>query len=324
MKTTVVALILVGTSSILGAQDESEPKFRQALDRATKTAAQIQRFELRYQFTPGQEFRWKVEDVSTNKTTAANLSEIMSSRSQSTAIWKVLGVDSLGRATLEQTIERVSMWQKNGEQAPISYESGQNSKPPMEFESIAAKVGKPLSTILVDPLGSLVAGGDEANHYSFGTGSPWIPLPSEPVGIDHIWYSVDEVAARNEDKSIKRIKLRLRYQLVEVKDEKARITFQTEILTPIDDPKIRSQISQRVVHGEVQLDLPRGLTLGKTVHWNDKVQGFQGPESLLHYLREYSASYLDAAPKAAVQAVPVARTKPLKIRTRDDGPVFRR
>lgn len=325
MKPYLFSLLTLGIAASLAAQDSTDTKFSSALDRATKQASQHQLYQLRYQFPAGQQFRWNVEHVSTNKTTMAETTEVMSSRTQSTTVWKVLNVDSLGQATLEQTIERVSGWQRNGEQEPVSYDSGKDSTPPKEFESFAALIGKPRNSLLVDSCGMAVAGEAESNQYRFGTGGPFVPFPQEPIAVGHRWYAPDEVIARNNDKSIKRIKIRVCYELVSVQDSVARIRFNTEILTPIDDPAIRSQISQGITNGELSFDLIRGLMVQKKVNWNEKVQGFHGANSLLHYLGQYTVSYVNpAADAATAKATPVTQLKPIKIRTRDDGPVLRR
>lgn len=322
MKTFLGWLLVIGTALPCGAQDAAPASFVDALQRATKQAVQKQRFELRYQFPPDSKFRWNVEHVSTNKTTMAEASEVMSSRSQSTTVWKVIHIDSLGQATLEQTIERANMWQRNGEQEPVSYDSASGATPPKEFQALAHSIGKPLTTLLVDASGKTIAGDSEKSQYRFGTGGPFVPFPKEPIAVGDLWYAPDEVVAYNEDKSIKRIKLRMRYELADVKDHRAIIRFSTEILTPIDDPRIRAQISQRITRGEIEFDLARGLMVRKKVNWNEKVQGFHGPNSLLHYLGEYTVTY--AEPAAVTATAPVTTLKPLKIRTRDDGPVFRR
>ena len=325
MKIFCFVLLALSITTSLPAQEKNEEKFSAALNRATKQATQQQLFQLRYQFPAGQQFRWNVEQVTTNKTTMAETSEVMSSRTQSTTVWKVIHVDSLGQATLEQTIERMNMWQKIGDQEPASYDSASNASPPKEFESMAKLVGKPLTTMLVDNCGITVAGESETSQYRFGTGSPWVPFPKEPIAVGHQWFVPDEVLVSKEDKSKKRIKLRVKYELVAVQDGCARIQFNTEILTPIDDPQVRSQISQRINHGEMNFDLARGLMVGKKVNWNEKVQGFQGPNSLLHYLGEYSVSYVNPTAKSDVaNSTTVAKVKPIKIRTRDDGPVLRR
>ncbi len=325
MKIFFYFLFSFGLATSLAAQEKDDSPFSTALDRATKQATQQQQFQLRYQFPAGQQFRWSVEHVSTNKTTMAETSEVMSSRTQSTTIWKVIHVDSLGQATLEQTIERVNGWQKNGDQPPVSYDSAKDAMAPIEFELMSKKVGKPLTTILVDDCGATIAGDTESRQYRFGTGSPWVPFPQEPIAVGHRWYAPDEFVAFNEDKSMKRIKLRVQYELIEVQDGCARIRFNTEILTPIEDPKIRSQILQQITHGEMKFDLARGLMLGKKVNWNEKVQGFQGANSLLHYLGEYNVSFVNPTPESdADKPATIVKIKPIKIRTRDDGPVLRR
>jgi hypothetical protein len=309
----------------LAAQDDPHDEFADALHKAARHANQQQQFEFRYQFRPSEKLQWTVEHVSTNKTTMETHSEVMSSRTQSTTCWTVQSIDSLGQATLVQTIESVKLWQQNGEQKPIHWDSTSGEKPPTDFESISQSVGRPLMTLLVTPRGDTVASSSDVKQYEFGTGSPWIVVPDQPIGIGHVWFEPNEVVTFNEDKSIRRIKTRIRYELQAVEDGIARISFQTEVLTPIDDPHIRSQLLQRITRGSIQFDLEIGAMVRKQVQWNERLQGFRGHNSMLHYLGEYCAtlvrpsSEIERLNSASVEAI-----KPIKIRTRYDAPVFRR
>ena len=325
MRTAHFTFGLICFSTAVVAQDDQAGKFAAELSRATNLATKQQLFDLRYKFAAGEKMEWKVEHVSTNKTSMDQTTEVMSSRTQSTTAWKVLSIDSRGQATLEQTIESVNGWQKNGNHEPVSYDSAKDKSPAKEFETMAQRVGRPLMTLLVDERGNTVSGQNETNQYRFGTGSPWIPFPSKPIPVGHKWYEAGEVRASNDDKSVKRIKIQICYELRDVKDGMAKVAFNTEILTPIDDPKIRSQLSQRITRGHMDFDITQGRMVGKQVNWNEKVQGFQGPNSLMHYLGEYTVAFVDPAPKTnANTSGNISTIKPVKIRTRDDAPVFRR
>ncbi len=325
MRTVFITLGMICLATAAIAQDDGQGKFAESLSRATKQATKQQLFDFRYKFAVGEKLQWNVEHVSTNKTSMDETTEVMSSRTRSTTTWKVLSIDSFGQAALEQTIERVDMWQKNGTQEPVSYDSSKDKTPAKEFEAMAQSVGRPLMTMSVDERGKTVTGQNEPNQYRFGTGSPWILFPNEPIPVGRKWYEPNEVATFNDDKSIKRIKIQICYELLEVNDGLAKVGFHTEILTPIEDPKIRAQLSQRITRGHMDFDLAQGRMVGKRVNWNEKVQGFHGPNSLLHYLGEYTVAFVDPAPKSNANAkANISTIKPVKIRTRDDGPVFRR
>jgi hypothetical protein len=312
------------SASFLPAQDDAKQGLSATLERAARQATQRQQFEFRYQFPVGETLRWNVEHISTNKTSMEEVTEVMSSRTESTTAWKVLSLDSHGNATLEQTIESANWWQKTGDKNPISFNSADRQPPPQEFASMAQTVGRPLMTMCVDPLGTTISSSAEDNQYKFGTGSPWIPFPQHPIAVGDLWYEPSEVTAFNEDKSIRRVKLRIRYELADVRDQKATINFSTEILTPVDDPHVQSQLLQRITRGVLTFDLARGRMVGKRVNWNEKVQGFHGPNSLLHYLGQYTVLILEPTGQALSENPSVSTAKPLKLRTRYDAPVFRR
>ena len=66
--------------------------------------------------------------------------------------------------------------------------------------------------------------------------------------------------------------------------DSAYISFKTEVLTPVESPKIRSQIMQQMTRGYLVFDIDRGYPIRKEIEWDEKVQGFEGPDSLLEYL----------------------------------------
>jgi len=64
----------------------------------------------------------------------------------------------------------------------------------------------------------------------------------------------------------------------------ATISINTQVLTPLDDPKVKSQIVQRMQDGSVRFDLEKGRILSRQLDLDQRVIGFNGPTSLMHYL----------------------------------------
>ncbi len=322
----IVCLFAMRLSAQEPAGDAGESTgFQHRLERAIEGTTQKQSFDLAYKFTAGEVHRWQVEHVETLKTSMNEYSEVVSSRTVSHSYWEVVSVDSQGQATLVQTIPWVQWWQRNGEQEPIEFDTRKGGEPPPQFATQAQKVNLPFPAMSVQRQGKITKNQDKPDQYDFGAGSFWIPLPDQPVAVGHSWTVPNEQFARSDDNSYKRIKTQMEYRLTSVQGPTAIIDFTTQVLTPIDSPKVHSQICQQLTSGHVEFDLARGKIVSKKVNWNEKVIAFHGDNSLTHYLGEYTIRSLDSQPQAQTPRVaqPVI-AKPLQIRTRFDPPVFRR
>ena len=133
----LVLVLLLPFSSPILAQDES------AIDRlnaATRNLNQQQKVLLEYRFKPGDEMRWKVEHTASTKTQIAGTMEETSSRSQSTKLWKVTDVDSKGNMQFVHSVEQVEMWQKIGEDDPITFNSESDEFAPDEFAGLIGTI----------------------------------------------------------------------------------------------------------------------------------------------------------------------------------------
>jgi hypothetical protein len=261
----------------------------ESIERATDHVNKNQKYSLAYRFKKGDRVRWQVEHIASTRTQMAGESEETSSRSQSVKLWEITSVDSLGQMTFDHKIESVDMWQKIGEEAPVSYNSKKDKEAPLEYESIADKIGTTIATVSINPAGQIVdRKTDNPNQANFGVGDIAIPLPTKPVTVGYKWSVPDTLRAKDRDGNPRQLKSRVVYKLVKVKSNNAYISFKTEVLTPIESEKIRSQIMQQMTRGYLVFDIDRGYPIRKEVEWDEKVQGFEGPDSLLEYLGRMS------------------------------------
>src|SRR5690606_36662894 len=97
-----------------------------------------------------------------------------------------------------------------------------------------------------------------------------------------------EVKVRLDDQRIKAIQTRELYRLEKVETGIATISIKTQILTPVDDPRVKSQIVQRISQGEIRFDVDAGRLVSKQLYWNEQVLGFSGAESNMKYLAQFT------------------------------------
>lgn len=275
--------LMTGVFSVANAQQDKTD-----LERSTSRATSNQRFELRYKMQSGDILRWTVEQIASTETRMAGHEEKSSLRSRSVHAWTVQSVDSLGNMTFQNQLESATEWQKVGDDDPVSYDSSKNDEIPDVYLPTAEKIGKPIATITISPLGETVNRVELIKTPELGMGSITTPLPDRMLAIGEQWDIPEDMQARRKDKSLKTIKSRMLYTLRNVENGIATISFRRELLTPIEDPWIEMQLQQKMNQGSIHFDIAKGCVVKKIVQWDEQVQGFEGNDSFLRYLGSYT------------------------------------
>ncbi|MFP6750603.1 MAG: hypothetical protein VB855_02920 [Pirellulaceae bacterium] len=252
------------------------------IQRATARAAD-KGYLLEYRFQKGESLRMKVVQLVSMQTRVDGNDQNVQSRSVSTRQWDVRDIDAEGNITFTHMIKQVSMWQKVTGKDEIRYDSTKDKQPPEPYRLIAEKLGKPLSTITMARDGRLVKRKDQARQFDPGIDSLVIPLPDKLIHLGHRWYTPEKLRIRTQAGIYKTVQLRRQYKLESVEAGVAMISITTQVLTPVDDPTIKSQIVQRLQNGSIRFDITRGRILSKQLHLDQRVIGFNGPASLVHY-----------------------------------------
>jgi hypothetical protein len=307
------------------AQDDVAERYEAAKRRAADAT-----YELRYRFVTGETLRWKVVHLATTETTIQGNTQTSQSRSVSTKVWQVTSVDPRGNLTLVHSVSDCDMWKKVSGRSEDSYNSRTDKTPPPDYEAVAETIGKPLSTITIDPLGNVVTRDDHHPHARMAHGQVTMPLPEGKIKPGHEWFAPDEVVVRHPDRRVDRIKTRQRYVLEQVDDGVATISVRTQVLSPVNDPKIRAQLLQQLSHGTVKFDVAAGRIVSRQLDWDETVIGFNGAESLLKFLARGTEELLSgeegATPRtAAAPSEPkVELGPPPPVRRVDGAPIYKR
>lgn len=263
-----------------------------ALAAQVLVAADEQRYHLQYKFSPDEVFRCRVTHLTTVETKIRGVAETVQTRSASTKAWKIVGVDPAGNVTFTYTVEDVSMWQQGTGRPEIRYDSAKDEEPPDEYRHVAETVGVSLGTITISPSGEILRRENARPQFNPGIGELTIPLPPEPVQVGASWSKEGELPIRLKDGPVKRVKTRQVYQLQKVQTGVATIAVRTEVLTPVDDPAVQSQLVQRVKRGEARFDIDAGRVLQQQLDIDETVIGFSGADSMMKYLARLSEEML--------------------------------
>jgi hypothetical protein len=309
MKTTLLfCLSFVGFSTAALAED----------DAAT--------YLLRYQFSKGEQVEWKVIHLGTTETKIQGNTQTSKSRSVSTKAWQVSDIDAEGNFTFSHSVTNVNMWQQLSDRPEVRYNSETDTEIPPEYQQVAKTVGIPLATVTISPKGDIIGReGSEANE-KFGVGGIVMLLPEKPVKTGSRWYEPSELHTRLPDGRVKKIKIRKNYTLDKVQTGVATIAVKTEVLTPVNDPRIESQLVQQLTDGTIKFDVDAGRIISKEMNWDETVVGFNGADSMMKYLARFTEELLPtertaSKPPAESTTAPTAETARGSV---GDKPVLRR
>ena len=316
---TLTLTVILGAAGILAAQDDT---VTDRVKSATEHLNQKQKFKLMYRFEAEEQLRWDVEHTASTKAQIAGTLEETSSRSQSKKLWKVVNVDATGNMRFVHSIESVKMWQKIGDEEPVTFNSLTDKTTPAEFAGITEKIGKPLAMITISPEGKIIDRKSASQQAKFGVGDICIPLPKEEIAVGHEWYVATTFKGNDEDGRPQNLKARINYKLNKVKGKYAYVSFKTQVLTPIESEKVRSQILQQLTNGYAVFNMETGKMTRKEVEWNEKVQGYEGPDSFLQYNGRMTEKFVTTNNTAVTADATTSQN--VEIKDRNDKPVLRK
>jgi hypothetical protein len=278
-----------------------------AIVTLSAAAGEPEKYTLRYKFHLGEVLRWQVEHQSKVRATVSRDTQSTDTSSTSVKAWRVTDVRPDGTATFEHRVEWVDMRQTLTGRKEVRFDSRTDTKPPAGFEDAARSVGIPLSIVKLDAQGKVLhrqemkprPAAAAAKAAPQNDGWVTIPLPSEPVPVGHTWSLPQNIDIPLPSGGVKKIKAVQQFTLESVKTGVATIRVSTDVLTPITDPAIESQLVQRESAGMVRFDVDEGRILGQQMDIDKHVVGFRGDASSIHYVNRFCERLLAETPRTA-------------------------
>jgi hypothetical protein len=288
---TATILVILLTACVVAAArgDDAPPKsdkpakdLAAELDKAKDKLAPT--YLLAYKFAPGDEVRTKVVHLVTVETKIKGATQTAKTRTVSTKLWRIREINEQGQIIFEHVVEHVDMWNSVSGRAEVRFDSASGEKPPPGYETVAQSVGKVLATVTMDQHGRVIARTNTQPMFNPGIGELSIPFPNTAIKIGTTWSIPDEIKMKLEDGTFKKVQTKQAYKLVHVENELATISVDTQVLTPVNDPKVQAELVQRLQHGTIQFDLASGRLYKKQMDMDEEVFGFNGADSHMQYL----------------------------------------
>ncbi|QDS87256.1 hypothetical protein EC9_14340 [Rosistilla ulvae] len=266
---------------------------------------------LHYQLKAGETLQYQVTHVAKTKTRIRGKDELTNVRSLSTKVWNVESVDpATGQMTFVHMVQDTELSQKIGEADEVRWDSKSGEDPPYQFEAVKATLGKPLTTVSINGQGQEKEreshAGTKAN---LGMGGLTMPLPPKAIKVGDTWAVPRQTHARLAGGQVKRIDVRELYTLKKVQTGVATITVQSQPITPISDPKVKSQVVQQLSNGTIKFDIDAGRVLSKQLDWDETVVGFEGAESMMEYRARLNETLVETKTSVAARSIDQLKLK---------------
>lgn len=280
---------------------------------AMRCAAEDGPVTLAYRFKAGETVYYDVEHTTTFTTRKGLVSETARNETKTRKHYRVVDVAADGTATLELMLDRVQMSARFGEGEPQSVDSDQPDDCPPVYRSMLKTVGKPLARIRVSPAGELleakallaedvqpsVSGPAPGGSADDAGRNFLVVFPPQPVSVGGTWKDTFDVPV-NVTRTLKRdVRVLRKYKLLEVKDGRARISLETAVLTPIDDPLVEAQLIQREFSGTIEFDIAKGRLVARRWNVDRTVLAPVGDDSSMHAVGERIEKLVESPQPAA-------------------------
>jgi hypothetical protein len=267
------AILLIGAGAELRAEPPAAP--------AESSAAAVR---LEYRFRPGERIDMEVAHRALTETTIAGTRQSTETATDSTKTWTVVAVEPDGQATLEHSVDGVTMTSRTSDRGEVRWSSRGDQPPPPGYEGVRQSLGVPLSRLIIDRAGRIVERQDLRPTAASNTGDLIVvPLPDDAVAPGAEWTVPQEVVVEVPGGPRRAVRTRLRYRLEHVRDGIATIRVDTTVLTPLDDPRLEARLLERIWDGTILFDVAAGRVVSRTTGIDRRVVGFSGPESSLRY-----------------------------------------
>ena len=239
---------------------------------------------LRYRFAPGEAVSTRVAHRAVTETTINGTTQSVETATDSVKTWRVTEVAPEGQTTIEHAVDDVTMTSRATGQKQTRWQSDSIEPAPPGYEGVRLSLGRPLSRLTIDCCGRVLARRDLFPSPPSNTGDLMVvPLPDEPVRVGSSWTIPEEIVIDVPGGPRKSLRTRLRYDVADIRDTVVLIDVDTTVLTPVDDPRIKARLLERIWDGRIEFDAAEGRLLSRSASVDRRVVGFHGPQSSVHY-----------------------------------------
>jgi len=241
-------------------------------------------FHLAYRFREGESVVMEVTHRARTETTIGGVTQSTDTATGSKKRWRVVEVGEDGRATIEHSVDDVTMSSRTSDSGEVRWNSAGDEPPPPGYEGVPGSLGRPLSRVVIDGAGRVLSRTQLFPSPESATGDLMVvPLPDDPVEPGAEWTVPQELVVEVPGGPRRAVRTRLRYRLAGVRDDLATISVDTTVLTPVDDPRLEARLIERIWDGTIEFDVATGRVVSRSTGIDRRVVGFSGEQSSVRY-----------------------------------------
>ena len=259
---------------------------------------------LRYKFKEGDSIRWNVVHRIHNETTMKETTIVTDTYSESEKVWKIKKVNSDGSATIENSVAWMNLWQSVTGQNRVSYDSRTDKTPSPCYENMPKMTNTPLAEITLNDRGEIVKREDFFPQTELQLLNPaqlLVPFPERRVLPGDVWSVEKIVYVPKPGSTVFKVKTVQKYLLESVEDDVATISYYTQILTPIHDPKTLAQLVQCRAKGTMTFNIKSGKAEKHVLSLNQNVPHFSGDASIVKHKNRSTETLLQEIPAEVIK-----------------------
>jgi hypothetical protein len=275
---------------------------------AASASGDGKKYDLKYKLATGDVLRYTVTHHAAIRSTIDELTQAAETKTDSVKVWKVTDVLPNHQIEFMDVIEQVHMVNQLPDRAATEYDSAKDKTPPPGYEDTAKAVGVPLSVVRMTQRGEVKS---HNVKYQQGPAEPdtqvTVRLPDGPVAIGATWDEPFDINVQLQSGSAKSIQTRRHYKLADVAGNIASIEVSYQVLSPMDS-EVESKLVARLMKGTVRFDIGKGRVLGQEFEIDQRVLGFAGATSSMHYVMQMKEEL--AVPSAKRPGDSLKQSKP--------------
>lgn len=253
---------------------------------ATVWAQDDDGYLLRYKFEKDSQIRWNVVHRTHNETTMKETTIVTDTYSESEKVWTVKQVKPDGGAVIENSVAWMNLWQNVTGQNRVSYDSRTDKTPSHCYENMPKMLNTPLADITLDARGNVVERKDFFPQTELQLLNPvqlLVPFPEHKVLPGDVWKIDKIVYVPKPGGTVFKVQTVQKYVLESVEDDLATITYYTQVLTPIHDPKTLAQLVQCRAKGKMVFNIKTGKSEEHVLSLDHTVPHFSGDASIVKH-----------------------------------------
>ncbi len=244
-------------------------------------------YKLEYRFDPNSALTWTVSHMVRKRVSYGGKESLVETTSITKRRWEFLDQTPDGRISARHWIDHMILRQDDHEKEPVDYDSSRDLVVPPEISAFGTEkaVGVALETFAINSQGVMSDKKKLVAEYNGreGDSNMMVPFPKEELAVGDVWTTPYALYLKGADDLTRPYRVVERFRLESVDEKYATISFETTLVSIVDDPVVEGALAERLFTGRALFDRELGQTTRTELNFKKSVPGAFGFSSFLDY-----------------------------------------